>query len=713
MGSEGGGPVRRLEGLSVDELTAELQRLTRDDHPHAAELIHALHVHQYELEMQNRQLRETQQLLEDSRSRYADLYDFAPVGYCTLDAAGVIHEINLTGAAKLEADRAAVVGRSFATAVMLVEPWRFQEHLQQCRREGARVRTELTATLLRSRRRVELLLTSVPEERSGWRAITVFQDVTEQRRAGRGADFLKDASVKLVGTLDLDAQAAIASHHAVPFLADACLVELRHGSGVRRAAFAHYDPRGQAALAELGGLSLHARVDVAVKHVLATGEAKAVTDLALPRYDVSSALIVPIAGHDGALGALVLLTAAATQPDVDTARELGHRVGLAMDNAALYAKVREANRAKDEFFATVSHELRTPLGALLMWSQVLRTAVDNAPLRTRALDAIEESARSQAKLVEDLLDLARTTTGKLSLAFERVAIATFVNQVIESFLPRFVSRKLALEVSIDKAAGQVRADPARLRQILGNLLDNALRFSEAGGTVAVSLARAGGKIAIRVRDQGKGIPAAELARVFEPLHQYGVPAGGQTPGMGLGLAIVKALVEQHAGTVTAHSDGPGRGASFEVLLPALADGVSESLHPAPAAPPRVRHLQGMRILVVDDHEDTREGIAHMLFQHGAKVAAASSVAEALACVAAESPHVVVSDISMPGEDGHSLAQKLRGRTPPIHLVALTARVTAADRQRALAAGFEVHLAKPIEVGRLIDALGSFRPPASP
>jgi PAS domain S-box-containing protein len=685
------------------ELTAELQSLSANDDPDAIlRFVHRLREHIAGLESENRELREGRRLLEDARERYAELFDFAPIGYCLLDETGVIHAINLTGATLLGADRMRLIGRPFADALSLAQPARLAEHLERCRTRGARVRSDLSA-ILPTGHPITLALVSVPDERGvGWRASTAFTDVTLERESARFQAFLSETSVALSRSLDLTERAQVAARATVPALADLCMLVLDDPSGFVRAGYASRT-----------GVTLEddptppPRVAASIRAALASGQLELISDAHWLRLQrLSSALAVPIGVDGRRFGALILGFEGARVADRAQLGEYASRVGLAMENARLHHEVLGANRAKDEFFAVVSHELRTPLGALLMWSQVLRAATD-ATQRDLALDAIDESARSQARLVDDLLDVARAVTGRLTLSLERVVLAALLERVADSFRPTFTHAGVELEVSIAPDGGEVRGDPQRLRQLVGNLLENAMHASERGGVVRLSLTRDHAEVRLEVRDAGRGIGAEELPHIFDAFRQHDGASSRRRGGMGLGLAIVRALAVQHGGSVTAASDGAGQGAIFTVTLPRTPESSTGHTGDWTERPTSsTNRLRGVRVLVVDDHTPTRDGVAVLLAQYGAIVSEAASAEEALVLVRAQPPDIVVSDIALPGADGHELAQRVRARAAGSHvrLVALTARTTAADRARALAAGFELHIEKPAQPAVLLHAL---------
>jgi PAS domain S-box-containing protein len=379
-----------------------------------------------------------------------------------------------------------------------------------------------------------------------------------------------------------------------------------------------------------------------------------------------------------------------------------------------------ANRMKDEFLATVSHELRTPLNAILGWGEMLRTGRLEVALAERGLDTIIRNAKSQAQLIEDILDVSRIITGKLRLDARPVGLIPIINGAIDAVRPAAYAKEIELKTSLDPLVGSVTGDADRLQQVVWNLLSNAIKFTPSGGRTEVLLEQTGRSARIVVSDTGTGINREFLPHVFDRFRQADSSYTRRHGGLGLGLAIVRHLVEMHGGTVEANSDGEGHGASFTVTLPVLRDdgrgirderaNAQSQLHPSSFIP--YPSLSEVWALVVDDEADARELIKMTLEQHGAKVTAVASAAEAIAaikqCSDNKLPCVILSDIGMPGEDGLSLISKVRameiyGDMPAI---ALTAYARDEDRARALSAGFEIHMAKPFNPSELIAAVAS-------
>jgi signal transduction histidine kinase/CheY-like chemotaxis protein len=377
---------------------------------------------------------------------------------------------------------------------------------------------------------------------------------------------------------------------------------------------------------------------------------------------------------------------------------------------AARANAESANQIKDQFLAVVSHELRTPLNAILGWADMLHRNTMNEAARDRATRSIFLSAKRQAQLIDDLLDVARISAGKLRLERAAVDLADSLQEALHVVQPGAEAKGVQLIVDVDPAGGPVHGDAARLQQVVWNLLSNAVKFTPAGGTVRVSLRRLHHEVTLIVADTGQGITADFLPRVFDAFRQADASTTRAQPGLGLGLSIVRSLVEAHGGAITVHSDGPGTGATFTAHFPARAGEATRGRHAAASPAGATPMLDGIRVLVVEDDDESREVIAAHLEQARATVATACSVAQAFDVLRAEPIDVLLADIGMPGEDGYSLIRRLRrGEIPTalaIPAAALTAFAREEDRRYALDAGFEMHVPKPVEPQLLITLVDS-------
>ncbi len=439
---------------------------------------------------------------------------------------------------------------------------------------------------------------------------------------------------------------------------------------------------------------------------------------------------IPLVVRDEAIGALAVLTrhpvsddasALATVSDllalgIERVRAGAERARLLERERAARGEAEAANRSKDEFLAMVSHELRTPLNAITGWAaMLLQGKLDEARTR-RAIETIERNARAQAQLIDDLLDISRIISGRLRLTVGKVDVSSVAEMALESVRLAADAKGVTLETRIDDGAGAITGDSDRVQQIIWNLLTNAIKFTPKGGRVTLRLVRSDETLTIEVTDTGQGIEEAFLPYVFERFKQADGSPTRAKGGLGLGLAIVRHLIELHGGQIEARSEGLGRGATFVVSLPLQAPVRTHTgTTVAPSFDPsrdllRPREVEGMRVLVIDDEPDARELLKTVLESCRVDVTTAASAAEGFEQLQSLRPDVVLSDIGMPGEDGLSFIRRVRalprehgGRVPA---VALTAYARLEDRTRALLAGFNGHVAKPVEPNELLAMLSS-------
>jgi signal transduction histidine kinase/CheY-like chemotaxis protein len=580
---------------------------------------------------------------------------------------------------------------------------------------------------------------------------------------------LIEVGLLLAGSLDYEVTLRRIAELAVPALADQCLIHMPAPgerddtpSGVpngqlHRVAQASHEP-GALVHRPSPIETRQLRSDNPLLIVLRTGKSlwiREVTDehLAAAAEDPQhlsalraarprSMIHAPLVARGQTLGIMTLVSGASKrqfdESDVAVAEELAQRAAWAVDSALQHeaaerarrrseevrAQSEAADRLTDAFLATISHELRAPMAALLLWESILRSAQDET-MRARALTAIRQSAADQLKLIEELLDISRCASGKLRIERSPVAVAPAVVAALDAALPLAAAKGLQIECSSGGQPAHVLGDAARLQQIVGNLLSNAVKFTDEGGRITVRVECSGSRIEIAVSDTGRGIAPSLLPDLFKPFSRAnGALDRAQAGlGLGLGLAIVWQLVDMHEGSVRAESAGEGRGSTFTVSIPRLelddADRAAAAPRPAGPAESRGRRasagaggrpLEGLRVLVVDDEPRVREAIELVLRDAGARVTAASSVAEAFAALQRGRWDVVISDIGMPGEDGYSFVRRLR-RLPAaqggdVAAVALTAGARAQDKALAAEAGFDLHLTKPVDAGQLVHAVAS-------
>ncbi|PYM87528.1 MAG: histidine kinase [Candidatus Rokuibacteriota bacterium] len=660
------------------------------------------------------------------------MLDGAPDAILLVDGTGVIRLVNERAERLFGYARSQLLGRP--STLVLPDDVRAARDVQRdvygLRRDGSRFLAEISVS---------------PLVTDGGRLITaVVRDVTDRRRLeddrvdrgraevarahaeeiGRRASFLAEASRVLAASLDYEATLRSVARVAIPYLADYVLVDVLETQGrLRRLAAAHRDPVLEERLASAPGQAPVTSGTSALEAVIERGEPTLVRDvsddwLAARARDAehlgaaagarpTSLMLVPLRARGRTLGVVsfVLVNGARRYAlaDLALAEDLAQRAALAADNARLYREAQDASRAKDEFLAVLSHELRTPLTPVLGWVRMLRTGTLAPEATERALDTVERNTRLQAQLVEDLLDVSRIIAGKLSLNLRPVALGPIVDMVIEGAAASTLAKSIIVTRQVEPDLPRIEADANRLQQVVANLLSNAVKFTPAGGRVEVGVARAGDDLRLTVADTGDGLAPEIAPHIFDRFRQADSTITRQYGGLGLGLSIVRHIVERHGGTVQATSEGPGHGTTFTVTLPIggpLSDApIGAARTPSPAAEDS---LAGVRVLVVDDEPDTREMVTEILKAAGAEVLAAGSTDEALRRADEGAPDVLVSDLAMPARDGYALLRALHGRGMAGGLVtiALTAHARREDRERALGAGYDAYVTKPVEPAAL-------------
>jgi PAS domain S-box-containing protein len=562
--------------------------------------------------------------------------------------------------------------------------------------------------------------------------VLVFRDASDEKRESARRAFLANATQQLAEAADYKDALAKIAQLAVPRLADWVGIDIIDADGrPQQVAVAHVDPAKVQLARELARrYPPDPNSPSGAPNVIRTGKSELYPEISkamleraavdanhlhmIRALDLRSALIVPLPGNRGPFGALTLVYAESdrryTQTDLDFAEDLARRAALLIERRRLEEEAETANRMKDEFLATVSHELRTPLQAILGYGSMLKRGI--ARDTEKAIDAIVRNADAQARLIEDILDVSRITSGKLRLTFARIDLASAVLAALDSIRPTAQARRLRIVEDLPADLGTIHGDFDRIQQIIWNLLSNAVKFTNPDGTIEVIGRRIGSTIQITVRDTGKGIPREHLATIFERFRQLDSSTTRQRGGLGLGLAIVRYLAEAHGGTIKAESEGPGHGASFTVALPASIPAVDETHPTGPLTPlPTARPLRGIRILIVDDDDDARELIADVLLEAGADVTKASSAAQAYALLQTNPPHILISDIGMPDEDGYSLLRRVRALPPQkggdVPAIALTAYARPEDVRAAADAGFQLHIVKPVKPEALLGAISAW------
>lgn len=543
--------------------------------------------------------------------------------------------------------------------------------------------------------------------------------------------FLAEASRVLSSSLDADMTAMRLTHLVVPFMADfAALAVVDEQGHARRTELAWTGPdaKGRVQSASVKSL-LDAGLAQAIERALASGKAEVmppagagksaltvsdVNEGPQERLELGFALqqitVVPLVGRGRTRGVLTLGIGPVRQ-HLDTAalalaEELAGRAAIAFDNCVLYHQVQAADQRKNEFLAMLAHELRNPMASIRNAVEVLRApGLDDEKFKW-ARDVVDRQSQQLARLIDDLLDMSRITRGKIHLKTEPVDVAAVVHAAVETCSPLIESRKHALKVTLPNEPVRVHADFARLSQVLANLLDNAAKYTEPGGRIAVSVQQEDGEAVFRVRDSGIGIPEQMLASVFELFTQANHALDRAQGGLGIGLTLVRRLIEIHGGRVQAFSAGLGRGSEFVVRLPAMPRSGETQAAGRVGQPPA--QTPQKRVLVVDDNTDSTSSLSMLLQLMGHQVEVAHDGPAALAAAAAQLPEIMFLDIGLPGMSGYEVARRVR-RDPELkatYLAALSGYGSPLDQQHSAEAGFDTHVVKPIELKQLQQILNS-------
>jgi PAS domain S-box-containing protein len=554
--------------------------------------------------------------------------------------------------------------------------------------------------------------------------VLVFRDNSERRRDEQDNRFLADASAALAALVDYESTLQKVARLAVPGFADWCTVDMLDEAGaLRRLAVAHVNPSKVEMAHEL-----HRRhppdpdAPQGVWQTIRTGKSEIVAEITddllaasvkdadllrtLRELGLRSFMRVPLTVRGKVLGVVAFIAAESGRRydanDLAVAEDLAYRAAVAIENARLYQAVREADRRKDEFLALLGHELRNPLAPIGYALHALKLPGADAAATQRAREVMERQVGHLVRLVDDLLDVSRIIRGKVELRREPVELATVVAHAVETSQPGIESEGHRLTVGMPPEPLWVNGDLVRLAQVVSNLLNNAAKYTERGGEVALTVSREGSEAVLRVRDTGIGIAPEHLPRLFDMFYQAERRTKESQGGLGLGLSLVRGLVELHGGRVEAHSAGPGRGSVFVVRLPLLEGGeTKDDVRGRPEQKPG-GEMARRRVLVVDDNVDAADGLAMLLRLEGQDVQVAYDGASALASAEADPPSLAFLDLGMPMMDGYELARAFRARPAlaGVVLVALTGWGQPEDRQRTREAGFDYHLVKPVDADAL-------------
>jgi PAS domain S-box-containing protein len=673
--------------------------------------------------------------IEASEARFRRIFDSNMIGFMFNRLDGTVLEANdyvlrLLGVTR-EDVREGRVRKDERTPPEYAEA--SEQALEQLRMTGTS--TPFEKEYIRSDgERVPVVVGSSMLPGSGDESVTFMLDLSERKRVEQQLELLAEASQVIASSTDMTQTLQSVARLCTPSLGDWCGVYLLDDAGALTVAGSHHANEEKHAI----GRALMARFLPApdspygAGHVARTGTPQLMRDVTefmrarasidpeqialLQRFGVRSSIMVPLATHGRTFGVISFGISESSrrfdERDLVLAEELGRRISQAIETARLHAErgallaserraradAENANRAKDEFLAMLGHELRNPLAPIVTALQLMRLRGATAVERERTV--IERQTQHLVRLVDDLLDVSRITRGKVELKRERVELATVVAKAIEQASPLIEQRRHDLAVRVPPRGLALDADPARLAQVIANLLTNAAKYTEIGGQLTLTAVRAGDEVVLSVRDTGIGIAPDVLPRVFDMFVQERQALDRSQGGLGLGLTIVRSLVELHGGTVSVRSEGRGQGSEFTIRMPAAmpAERATGGL-PAVAARPAG---DGRRILVVDDNEDAAELLSDLLEAMGNTIKVAHDGPAALRAAEDFGPDLAVLDIGLPVMDGYELAQRLRQQPghPGLRLIAVTGYGQDSDRRRASEAGFDAHLVKPVSIERL-------------
>jgi PAS domain S-box-containing protein len=714
---------------------AELFEILRDlqDEPRvkraaaeATRLLQEIQVHQIELELQNRELREAQQLLEESRSRYADLFDRAPIGYCTFTQDGAIGEVNLTGAAMLGIRRERLAADSFAPLLASGERQRLAQHLHDCFEQGREVTTELTLRITEHGPLI-VQMASTPVFGLGGKVVatrTTLTDISALKHSERVLRFLVAASETLVSGLDYEATLSEVVRQTVPAFADVCALDLLADDGrVRRLEIAFADTSHTELAHRLKHVADPAPEDSMQAHVLRSGapllildrSAASVTTVMLEAAGPArSVMVIPIAIRGRVLGVMTFVMTDSNRvyspKELTLALDLGRRAALAIDNGRAYRAAQSAAQSRDEVLAVVAHDLKSPLSAIALGASSLltRAADDDRRGGRRQLEAIRRASERMARMIADLVDVTSLEAGHLSIQLAEHAAHDLLTDAAALLQAAAQAKGIVFRVEPPLDGLTVACDRGRLLQVLANLGDNAIKFTPREHTVVLSASRTGEWTEFSVCDTGPGIEKDALPRVFE---RYWQAAAGAHKGSGLGLYIAKRLVRAQGGDISVESQ-PGVSTTFRVVLPSRLQRSSDPQpKPTTAATADAEAASGSRdttILIVDDDAELREAVVDVLAGKGYCVVQAGHGRQALDYLngCATLPALILLDLQMPQMDGHQLMKLLKA--DPRHTAIPVVLVSSQPDTREVAQtlGAAAYLQKPIEVVPLLQSVES-------
>src|SRR3569833_3054218 len=548
-------------------------------------------------------------------------------------------------------------------------------------------------------------------------------DITRRKRTEQDLRFLAQASAEISGLIDYQSTLDKLAYLAVPAFADWCTVDLLEGDGaLKRVSVAHVD-QGKAQLAH----ELHRRYPPdphapgGTWNILRTGRAELVSEITgemleqsiqdpeylatIKQLGLRSYIGAPLTAHGKTLGVVTFIGAESGRiygaEDLSLAEDLARRDAIAIEIANLYRALQQSDQAKDVFLATLAHELRNPLAPIMNALGIISLAPDDKPRVEQSTRLMERQVSQLARLVDDLMDISRISTGKIELKKQMTSLADALNSAIETSRPHIETGQHKLLVRLFPTAAMVFADPVRLAQIFTNLLNNAAKYTNPGGQINVALESLPEEFVVRIQDSGIGIPENMLGNVFTIFTQARHPLERSQGGLGIGLSLVKGLVDLHGGFVEAFSEGVGRGSEFVVHLPKPAQPESQSSASA-AQENRQEQTEAKRLLVVDDNIDAANTVADILRLLGNEVQVVHDGLTAVEAAMAMKPDIVLLDIGLPGLNGYEVARKLRSQESmrSVILVAVTGWGQDNDKRMAYQAGFDHHWVKPVGLEQL-------------
>ena len=671
-----------LRRQAEERLRIRAEEFTARDEADALRLLHQLDVHRIELEIQNEELRATRLEAERVAARYAELYEFAPLGYAGLDRDGAVLSVNLAGATLLGLERSSLVGARFGCFVAQHDRVEYAEFLKKAVERAGEGSERCELTLEVEGRQLHVHLTAAVLDRPGGEILLAIQDVSDRVRLEREREEalrLLDESQRVarLGTFALDL-----------------------GTGRWK---------GSAALEELLGIG--ARFDRTTDGFLALVHPDDREELARFFRRVAEAdgeldqewrVVHPRSGEvtwvwgQGAVeyDRMTPVRLVGTLQDVTASRRVREERAQLLRNAEeARCAAEEASRLKDAFMATLSHELRNPLAPISNSLFVLDRAVPGSERARRATAVIARQAGHLARLVDDLLDVARITRGKVQLQRQHLDLNELARSMVEDHRSLFERSGVKLELAAAPAPVLVDGDWHRLAQALGNLLQNGAKFGRTGGATRVIVGKDASELhaLVTVSDDGLGMEPEVLAQLFQPFVQADSSLARSRGGLGLGLAVARGIVELHSGDIAAHSAGLGQGTEFVIRLPLARGKVAASQAPRPRAPRALR-----RVLIIEDNQDAAETLHELLEMQGHEVEVAYTGPEGIEKARSFHPEAVLCDIGLPGMDGYEVAKVFQAEEGlrDAYLVALTGYALPDDVGRAMQCGFRQHVAKP-------------------